>query len=489
MSANTLMQLVLVLPLCLVPLILLLRNHPNLREGASILFGVLQFALVWQIFGHFENDQSLTLTWFTIFPGLPVAFEVEPLGLIFALVASSLWPLTTLYAIGYMRSHNEQNQTRFYTFFAIAIFAVMGIAFAQNLMTLFIFYEVLTLSTFPLVTHAGTENAKKGGRIYLGILLTTSILFFLLAVIGTWVTAGTLDFKLNGIFASDASNSTLGILLALFIFGIGKAAIMPFHKWLPSAMVAPTPVSSLLHAVAVVKAGVFTVIKVCVYTFGIERLGELPSTEFLAYLAGFTILASSIIALRQNNLKARLAYSTVSQLGYVTMGALLATPLGIIGSSMHITMHAFSKITLFFCAGAIMVAAHKKDVDQMQGLGKQMPLTFIAFAIASLGIIGLPPAGGTWSKWFLLMGTVESEYWILMVVLMLSSLLSIAYLLTIPLRAFFPKEQPQEELTLPAGKIDLAPTASLVALTLTAIACIFLFWYADAIYHLASKLV
>jgi len=384
-----------------------------------------------------------------------------------------------------MRSHKEQNQTRFYACFAIAIGSVMGIAFAANLFTLFIFYEVLTLSTYPLVTHAGTEEAKRGGRIYLGILLGTSIVFFLLAIIGTWFVAGSLDFKPGGVFDANVNTTVASVILVLFIFGIGKAAIMPFHRWLPAAMVAPTPVSALLHAVAVVKAGVFTVLKVCVFIFGIDLLAILPSTQFLLYLAGATVLLASLVAMRQDNLKARLAYSTVSQLGYVTIGALLATSAGVIGSSMHIGMHAFGKITLFFCAGAILVAAHKSKISEMHGLGRQMPITMAAFFLASLSIIGVPPTGGTWSKWFLLMGSMETEQWLIMAVLMISSLLNIAYLLPIPYRAFFPgKGIPVAE-----TGIKEAPLPSLIALSITTIGCVILFVYPQPLYELAGAIL
>jgi multicomponent Na+:H+ antiporter subunit D len=405
--------------------------------------------------------------------------------MLFALIASFLWLITTVYAIGYMRSHEEQNQTRFYTCFAIAIGSVMGIAFADNLFTLFIFYEVLTLSTYPLVTHAGTEKAKRGGRIYLGILLSTSILFFLLAIISTWFVAGTLDFKVGGVFDSDVNKMLAGTILVLFIFGIGKAAIMPFHRWLPAAMVAPTPVSALLHAVAVVKAGVFTVLKVCVFIFGIDLLALLPSTQFLLYLAGASILLASLVAMRQDNLKARLAYSTVSQLGYITMGALLATSAGVMGSSMHIATHAFGKITLFFCAGAILVAAHKSNISEMRGLGRQMPITMAAFFIASLSIIGVPPTGGTWSKWFLLMGTIESDQLVLMGILIISSLLNIAYLLPIPFHAFFSGDKMSTSST----GIKEAPLPSLIALCVTTVGCVILFVYPQPLYDLAKAIL
>ena len=423
--------------------------------------------------------------WWELLPGLQISFSIEPLGMLFALIASFLWLITTVYAIGYMRSHNEKNQTRFYTCFAIAISSVMGIAFADNLFSLFIFYEVLTLSTYPLVTHSGTEEAKKGGRVYLGILLSTSIVFFLLAIISTWFVAGTLDFKPGGVFGSDVNKMVAGVILLLFVFGIGKAAIMPFHRWLPAAMVAPTPVSALLHAVAVVKAGVFTILKVCTFIFGIDLLAELPSTQFLLYLAGASILLASLVAMRQDNLKARLAYSTVSQLGYITMGALLATSSGVIGSSMHMATHAFGKITLFFCAGAILVAAHKSKISEMRGLGRQMPITMAAFFIASLSIIGVPPTGGTWSKWFLLMGTIEAEQLILMGILMISSLLNIAYLLPIPYHAFFSADKMSSS----GAGIKEAPLPSLIALCVTTVGCVILFVYPQPLYELAKAIL
>jgi multicomponent Na+:H+ antiporter subunit D len=356
----------------------------------------------------------------------------------------------------------------------------MGIAFADNLLTLFIFYEILTLSTYPLVTHSGTDHAKKGGRVYLGVLLTTSIMFLLMAMIGTWFVTGTLDFQTGGVF----DQTTIGaatILLPLFIFGVGKAAMMPFHRWLPSAMVAPTPVSALLHAVAVVKAGVFSVLKICVYLFGIETLAILPTTDVLLYLAGATVVLASLVAMRQDNLKARLAYSTVSQLGYITIGALLATGAGALGGAMHIAMHAFGKITLFFCAGAIMVASHKTEISQMRGLGYKMPITMTAFLIGSLSIIGLPPTGGTWSKWFLMIGAIDTEKWILMMILMLSSLLNIAYLLPIPVRAFWVDHADDDHST---TEIKEAPLPALLALCITSMGCIVLFFYTQPLYDL-----
>ncbi len=484
-SLETMLQLTIFLPLAAVFGILAFRRNPNLREAVSMISSLVVLYFVVQLYTGLKDGEVITVDWLQILPGLQLSFTIEPLGMIFALIASFLWPVTTLYSIGYMRHHHEENQTRFYLCFAIAIGCVMGIAFAGNLFTLFIFYEMLTLSTYPLVTHAGTEKARQGGRVYLGILLSTSIAFFLLAILGTWFVAGTLDFTAGGVFGPDINMTVVSIILALFIFGIGKAAIMPFHRWLPAAMVAPTPVSALLHAVAVVKAGVFTVMKVCVYIFGIDLLDVLPSTQGLLYLAGATVLLSSVVAMRQDNLKARLAYSTVSQLGYITIGALLASSIGVVGGSMQIAMHAFGKITLFFCAGAILVATHKSNISQMQGLGRQMPITMAAFFIASLSIIGVPPAGGTWSKWYLLMGSLDAQQWAIVAVLLISSLLNIVYLLPIPFRAFFPKHD--------AAPVDNtlkeAPLASLSALCITAVACLVLFFYPQPLYDLATAIL
>ena len=317
------------------------RANPNLREGVSIGAGVILFLLVAGLAATIDWESPPTLVIATPVVGVPLALTPEPLGMLFALVASLLWPITTVYAVGYMRAHHERNQTRFYTAFAVSIAAAMCIALAGNMFTLFVFYEVLSVSTYPLVTHAGTDKAKRAGRVYLGLLMGTSIGFLLLAMVWTWSLTGTLDFTPGGVFNDEVSGGVLGILLLLYVFGTGKAALMPFHRWLPAAMVAPTPVSALLHAVAVVKAGVFTVLKVSVYIFGLERIEQLLIAEWQVALAALTIVLASTIALRQDNFKARLAYSTVSQLSYITMGALLGVAAGAIGGGLHIAMHAF----------------------------------------------------------------------------------------------------------------------------------------------------
>ena len=478
---DTALALAVVLPILGALLVRLTGNSPNLREAMTLATGAATVLVVVQLLFAVLGGASPQLTFAEPLPGLTLAFRLEPLGMIFALIASFLWVVTSVYAIGYMRGAMEQNQTRFFMLFALAIGFALGIAFAGNLLTLFVFYELLTLSTYPLVTHKGTEEARRGGRIYLGILLSTSIFFFLPALIWTYYAAGTLDFAAGGILADKMSPAAAGVLLLLFFFGVGKAALMPFHKWLPNAMVAPTPVSALLHAVAVVKAGVFTLLKISVYVFGFDLLQALDTREFLLYLAGASVLIASLIAMTKDNLKARLAYSTVAQLGYVTVGALLAIEAGAIGGALQIAMHAFGKITLFFCAGAIYVATKKTQISQMDGLGRAMPWTMAAFVIGSLSIIGLPPTGGTWAKWYLMLGAMETGYLVLMGVLMLSSLLNIAYLLPIPIRGFFPRDR---EAAAPA--YGEAPVACLVAIGVAAIGCLVLFAFPQGLYELAQ---
>ena len=479
MSAETTIALCLIVPLLGAVLIGLLGHMPNLREAATIATAAILFGLVAGLFPAVAAGARPSLTLLEMLPGLTITFTLEPLGMLFAAIASGLWIVTSVYAIGYMRGHHEKNQTRFYVCFAIAIGSAIGIAFAGNMLTLFVFYEVLTISTYPLVTHSGTDNAKRAGRVYLGTLLGTSICFLLVAVIWTYSLTGTLDFRDGGILEGKAGGAAIGMLFALYIYGIGKAALMPFHRWLPAAMVAPTPVSALLHAVAVVKAGVFTVLKVSVYLFGPSLLTDTSASQWLAYVAGATIIIASLVALSKDNLKARLAYSTVSQLSYVVLGAMLATPLGFMGGALHIAMHAVGKITLFFCAGAIMVASHKTEISDMRGLGRVMPVTFAAFFIGALSIIGLPPLGGTWSKWTLALAAADSGQLIFVGVLMVSSLLNIAYLMPIVVRGFMRADG--DGPAWPA--IKEAPLMCVVPLLFTALGSFALFFLADILYQ------
>ncbi len=446
--------------------IALAGRWPNLREAVTLGTAALLFASVLGILPTVLAGGIPQLFVLEMLPGIALGFRVEPLGMLFALVASGLWIVNSVYSIGYMRGNDEAHQTRFYVCFALALAATMGIAFSANLLTLFVFYEMLTLVTWPLVTHHGDDEARRGGRVYLGVLLGTSIALLLPAVIATWAIAGTLEFTPGGILGGKVSGAALGGLLALYMFGIGKAALMPVHRWLPAAMVAPTPVSALLHAVAVVKAGVFAVVKVVVYVFGTGTLAATTGSDWLPTVAGFTVIAASVVALRADNLKRRLAYSTVSQLSYVVLAAAILAPLSVIGATLHIAAHAVGKITLFFAAGAIYTAAHKTEVSQLDGIGRRMPWTMGAFAVGVLSMIGLPPAAGFVSKWYMLAGALQAEHWVAVGVIAASTLLNAAYFVPIVYRAFFraPYGERHGEAPLPMVLALLATAGATLAL-------------------------
>ncbi|MEL6871592.1 MAG: proton-conducting transporter membrane subunit [Pseudomonadota bacterium] len=481
-APEMLMLAALVIPLVAAVGIPLFHSVPAMREGVTIGAALALFLVVISLAPAVLAGARPELFDLEIVEGVSIGFKVEPLGMLFALVAGSLWIVNSVYSIGYMRGNNEPRQTTFYLCFAIAIFATIALAFSKNLLTLFLFYELLTISTYPLVTHKANADAREGGRTYMLLLLGTSMGLLLPAILITYGLAGTLTFQAGGILPDTAEPWTLSILLALFIFGIGKAAVMPFHFWLPSAMVAPTPVSALLHAVAVVKAGVFTVLKVIVYVFGLETLTTSQINEPLIYFVAFCLIAASVVALTKDNLKARLAYSTVSQLAYIVLAALLATSVSVVGGGLHIAMHAAGKITLFFCAGAIYTALHKTEVSDLDGIGRLMPVTMTAFLIGSLSIIGLPPFGGTWSKWFIGMGALDAGYVFVVAVLMISSILNVVYLLPIVARAFF-RPLPGVADGEPVA-IKEAPLACVVPLSLTAGACLVLFFTAEPIAEL-----
>jgi multicomponent Na+:H+ antiporter subunit D len=477
-----------------------LTHRPNLRETATLVTAGVLFCFVLSLLPEVLAGGRPGITLAEPLPGIPIYLEVEPLGLLFALVASSLWIVTSLYSIGYMRGNQEKHQTRFYLCFALAIASAMGIAFAGNLVTLFTFYELLTLSTYPLVTHKGTQEAMKAGRLYLGLLISTSVGLLLLAIIWTAQVAGTVDFRPGGILDGNVTGAAAGLLLLLYTYGMGKAAIMPVHRWLPAAMVAPTPVSALLHAVAVVKAGVFGIVKVAVYVFGLDFLARESATGWLVYASGFTILAASIVALRilknQGNLKRLLAYSTVSQLSYVVLATALYSPLAAAGAALHIVAHAFGKITLFFAAGSVYTTARKTEIRQFRGIGRRMPWTMGAFAVGTLSMIGLPPAAGFISKWYVLLGAFQAEHMVAVGVLVISTLLNAAYFGPIVYMAFFQDEEPAAQPYLGGGN-DLpgshghgeAPLPVVVALTITAAMTILIFFFPDVPLALAQALV
>ncbi len=460
------------------------RIGANVREAATMLIAASLALIVWSLVPSVAAGERPRVSIAEVLPGIELAFAVEPLGMLFAALASMLWIVNSLYSIGYMRGNEEANQTRFYALFAVSLGATVGTAFAANLFTLFLFYELLTLSTYPLVAHKGDRQSVTSARVYLVLLLSTSIVLFLPAIIWTYLVAGSGDFTLGGVLAGKLEGAGVGVLLLLFVFGIGKAAVMPVHPWLPAAMVAPTPVSALLHAVAVVKAGVFAITKVIIYIFGVEHLTGAFGADLLVFIAAFTIIAASIVALRQTNLKRLLAYSTVAQLSYVVMGIALLTPLAGIGAAVHIVAHAFGKITLFFAAGAIYTAAHKTELHELRGIGRRMPITMAAFTIGALSMIGIPPTGGFISKWYILAGAYQADNMLALLTIIASTLLNAAYLLPIIYMAWFAHDETPE-----ARAHGEAPWPAVLALALTAALTLGFFVFHGPVLALARQLL
>ncbi|MDP6761443.1 MAG: monovalent cation/H+ antiporter subunit D family protein [Planctomycetota bacterium] len=460
-------------------------KRPNLREFWSVAAGVALCAVVAGMIGPVRAGNGPECTLFPILPGLELAFRVDAFGLLFAGGAAVLWIVASLYSIGYMRTLAEHAQTRYFACFALAIAATMGVAFSANLFTLFLFYEGLTFVTYPLVGHKETAEARAGARKYVVYLLGAAKLGVLGALILTWNLAGTLDFQTGGVFASsgvDLDPKVLTLIFVLFLFGFAKNALMPLHGWLPAAMVAPTPVSALLHAVAVVKTGVFSTLRVFLFVFGAGTMREVGGDQIAMVAAMVTILVASLLALAQDNLKARLAYSTVSQLSYIVLGAALLNASGVLGGVAHITNHAVSKITLFLCAGSIYASTHKTEISQLSGLGRRMPWTMGAFALASLSIIGIPPTCGFVTKWNIAIGSVGAENYAVLAVLLTSSLLSAAYLGPIVYKAFFESE--------PEGGEEVREVGWMVVpLVCCAVASLVLGIWPDPVVDLAGKVM
>lgn len=468
-----------------VALIIMSRNRPNLREGWTYLAALVKFALVISMFPDIFSGKIIEYTLFTVLPGIELKFRVDALGLFFATTASFLWIIATTYSIGYMRSLNEHAQTRYYACFAIALSSALGVAFSANLFTLYLFYEILSIMTYPLVAHHEDDEAWEGSKKYIVYLMGASKTFLLGALILTYMITGTLDFQPGGIFTTGMSQTLVTITYVCFLLGFAKAGIMPLHNWLPSAMVAPTPVSGLLHAVAVVKVGVFSVVRVMLDTFGIDVMSAFNLGMPTVYFVSITILAASVIALTKDDLKARLAYSTVSQLSYVILGVALLTPHGISGGILHIGNHAFSKITLFFCAGSIFVASHIKKISNLSGIGYKMPLTMAAFTIGALSMIGVPAMAGFTSKWYMGIGAMEAMDTVPLVVLLASTVLNAAYFLPIVFKAYF--ESPEGNVHLEG--VTEAPKFVLVPLLVTAFITVAIGVYPDFLLSLAKRVL
>ncbi len=427
-------------------IILGLRDKPNLRDSVSVVAALVKFSIVASMAPLVLGGGTYELTLFPILPGIDIAFRVDSLGMVFATISSLLWIFAAIYSIGYMRSLNEHAQTRFFACFAVSLSAAVGGAFAANLFTLVIFYEVLSLVTYPLVYHHEDKAAWEGSKKYVIYLVGMSKTFLLAGLALTYQMAGTLDFAPDGLFNSvDAEPLLMIVVYVCYIAGFAKAGIMPLHIWLPSAMVAPTPVSALLHAVAVVKTGVFSTLRVFLFVFGADTMRQVGADQLALVVASVTILTASLLALGQDNLKARLAFSTVSQLSYIVLGAALLNASGVMGGAAHITNHAVSKITLFMCAGSIYASSHKTEISQMSGIARRMPWTMAAFALASLSIVGIPLTSVFVYKWNIALGTVDGHSVVLLGVLLLSSLLSAAYLGPVVYKAYFEEPSPADE--------------------------------------------
>jgi multicomponent Na+:H+ antiporter subunit D len=418
-------------------LILFFPRRPNIREAWTIIAAVAMFGVIVSILPGVLEGNYPAISLLNISPGIALALRVDTVGIIFGLSASLLWIITSFYSIGYMRSLEEKKQTRYYAAFALCLASTIGVAFSANLLTFVVFYEILTLVTYPLVIHKETPAAMAAGRKYLIYLLSGGLALIAAAAL-TYYYAGTLDFTSGGFLSMVTGQPNLMLLFVLFLIGFGvKSAIMPFQGWLPTAMIAPTPVSALLHAVAVVKAGVFGFIRVVGFVFGPKLFHDIGAWQILAIMAAVTIIVSSLLAMYQDNLKRRLAYSTVGHLSYILLGVSLLSVDAWAGGLLHLVNHALLKITLFFCAGAIYAKTHIENISGLNGIGKQMPVTLGVFTLAAIGLAGIPPLNGFVSKWLLGQGALDANMGIYLGLLLLSGLLNAGYFFPIIRRAFF----------------------------------------------------
>ena len=448
---------------------------------ACALFGFLVYfssALLWPLFAM---EQAFKIWHFNLLPRVPINFVIEPWGTLFALLTCLLWPLTIMYSYGYLKATKSKHRGRFHACFALAIFAVLGIAFSGNLITLFIFYELLTLATYPLVTHDQTKEAIRAGRVYLAYLLGTSMLLFLPAIIFTAQKASTFNFLPSGILEGNITPLAAGILLLVYAYGVGKSALMPLHRWLPEAMVAPAPVSALLHAVAVVNGGVFTFIKIGVYVFGVEFFFQLPAAHWLGVACCTTVIVASIQALRTHLIKTLLAYSTISQLATILMMASIATAPALQAVAIQFVSHALGKITLFFVAGSIYTTTQYSTIEECKGLARRMPYSFAALVVGAMAMIGMPPTLGLLAKWMMFSAALDGMHIWICFTLIISTLLNAFYFLR---WIFICCEKPDFEKLI--RRRD-TPWSMRAALLITAAASLILFFYPYPVLLLARQ--
>jgi multicomponent Na+:H+ antiporter subunit D len=412
-------------------------HHQRLRTTLNMLGVTLKLILIGVMIAGLLKGRDYLFT-LTLLPGMDLILHADTMSVLITALSGILWFVTTVYAIAYLED-SPQPRSRFFGFFSFCVSATIGIALSGNLITFLIFYELLTLSTYPLVVHRGTPDSMRAGKIYLAYTLTGGA-FLLIGVAWLRSIAGPLTFVQGGILDAwpVAYHGAFKAIFFLLIAGLGvKAAIVPLHGWLPSAMVAPAPVSALLHAVAVVKAGAFGIVRVVYDVFGIEFASQLGLLTPLAAVAAVTIIYGSVRALSQDGLKKRLAFSTVSQVSYIALGAGILGPIATIGGIVHLVHQGLMKITLFFCAGNLAETIGVHKVSEMNGVGRRMPWTMAAFTVGALGMIGVPPIAGFVSKWYLGTGSVAAGADWVIVVLGASSLLNAMYFLPILHRTWF----------------------------------------------------
>lgn len=457
-------------------------RRPNVREAWTFLAAVVKLLLVLSLVPDVLAGETVDSTPLALVPGVALHLRADALGLLFALVASTLWLLTSIYSVGYMRAGGYAHQTTYFASFAVCVSATLGIAFAANLVTFFVFYEILTVATYPLVVHRRTPEALAAGRKYLAYTLAAGQVL-LLAIAWTQAIAPDASFAPGGFLEGRGGGPALVVLFAMFIGGVGvKAGLMPLHGWLPAAMVAPAPVSALLHAVAVVKAGAFGCLRVVGFVFGVDLLRELHLDIALATAASVTIVVASLRAFGEGHLKRRLAYSTIGQLSYIVLGAALGSAAALAGAMFHIAAHGAMKITMFFCAGAIYTRTHLEQIGDLDGIGRRMPVTMAAFAVCALGLAGTPLLAGFISKWNLGVGAIDAGHPVFIAVLLASGVLNFAYFFPIVYTAFFRGA--------PGGRLDENGVAITLPLTVTALAAVVLGMYPDAglhVYELAWR--
>lgn len=409
------------------------------REAATFVAALATFYINLQLAKGVLQGENIHVRLLSLSEHWPLALYADELGAVFALLSSFLWLVTSLYNLGYVRHGALEHRSAYWAAFAVCLGAAEGIAYAQNFLTFLVFYEILTVATYPLVVHYRTPQALAAGRKYLVYTLSAGQALLVGAVWLSWRAPGE-AFTPGGFLNHLAPQETLALFFLLFAGVAVKASVMPLHAWLPAAMEAPTPVSGLLHAVAVVKAGVFGVLRLCGFVFGVESLERCGAAQIVLFFAALTILLASLRALVEPNLKRRLAYSTISQLSYIVLGAVCGSVAAFFGAVFHMAAHGFMKITLFFAAGSSYLKSHETEIPKLEGLGRLQPITFSAFAVAALGLAGTPFWVGFISKWNLAWGAWEKSHFAAVGVLVLSALFNLAYFFPILKTAFFPKK-------------------------------------------------